>query len=254
MSGFYDPIEYDAATTQGVPGDIDFFIELAMEAQAAGQPVLELACGTGRVAIPIAREGVRVAGLDLNASMLARAREKGADLENVCWVEGDMRAFSLPERFGLIFIPFRSFQHLLTVDDQLSCLRCIREHLAPGGRLAIDIFNPDIVAIAQWMTTKKGGLQRHARQRPDAVRWETRSYDLARQEVDTTFIDETLSDEGAVLSRVYRDLKLRYTFRYEMEHLLLRSGFEIEALFGDFFGSAFEDFSPEMIWVARRPA
>jgi SAM-dependent methyltransferase len=252
MPEFYDPIAYDASA-EGVPGDVDFFIELAKEAHAAGQPVLELACGTGRVAIPIAREGARVVGLDLNKGMLDRAREKSADLANVCWVEGDMRAFALEERFGLVYIPARSFQHLLTVDDQLSCLRCIHQHLAPGGRLALDIFNPDIVAIAQWMTAKQGSVQRHKNSRPDAIRWETRAYRTARQQVDTTFIDEELSDEGAVMSRIYRDLKLRYTFRYEMEHLLLRSGFEIEALFGDCFGSAFEDFSPEMIWVARRP-
>ncbi len=252
MSKFYDPIAYDA-TAQGIPGDVDFFLELAKEAHAAGRPVLELACGTGRVSIPIAREGVRVVGLDANTEMLARAREKSAGLHNVCWVEGDMRHFSLPDRFGLVFIPFRSFQHLLTVDDQLSCLACIREQLAPGGRVAINIFNPDIVAIAQWMTSRAGTAQRHARQSSGRVRWETRSYRTASQEVDTTFIDETLSDEGAVLSRVYRDLKLRYTFRYEMEHLLLRSGFDIEALFGDFFGSAFEDLSPEQVWVARKP-
>ena len=251
MREFYNPTAYDASA-EGVPGDVDFFLELAKEAHGAGQPVLELACGTGRVSIPIARQGVRVVGLDMTPAMLDRAREKSAGLDNVCWIEGDMRSFALEERFGLVYIPYRSFQHLLTVDDQLSCLRCIREHLVPGGRLAIDIFNADIVAIAQWMTVKNGALQRRARTDGRPGKWETRTYRTACQQVETTFIDEVLSDEGAVMSRIYRDLKLRYTFRYEMEHLLLRSGFEIEALFGDFFGSAFEDLSPEMIWVARR--
>ncbi len=253
MRQFYDPIAYDAAT-EGVPGDVDFFTELAKDAHAAGYPVLELACGTGRVAIPIALEGVSIVGLDLNAGMLGRAHEKSIALDNATWLEGDMRSFALDQRFGLIYIPFRSFQHLLTVEDQLACLRCVREHLVPGGRFALDIFNPDIVAIAQWMTSKKGGLQRRARTDDRPGKWETRTYRTAIQRVETTFIDEDLSDEGAVMSRIYRDLKLRYTFRYEMEHLLLRSGFEIEALFGDCFGSAFEDFSPEMIWVARRPS
>lgn len=252
MPEFYDPIAYDAAT-EGVPGDVDFFMELAKEADTAGQPVLELACGTGRVAIPIAREGVRVVGLDLNTGMLNRAREKSADLANISWVEGDMRSFALEERFGLVYIPFSSFQHMLTVEDQLSCLRCIRDHLTPGGRLALDIFNPDIVAIAQWMTVKRGGLQRRGRTVEHAGKWETSAYRTASQQVETTFIDDKLSDEGAVMSRIYRDLKLRYTFRYEMEHLLLRSGFQIEALFGDCLRSEFQDLSPEMIWVARSP-
>jgi ubiquinone/menaquinone biosynthesis C-methylase UbiE len=251
MKGFYNPEEYDEGTT-GVPGDVDFFRELALEAHAQGQAVLELACGTGRVAIPIAEAGVRVVGLDQDEGMLRRATEKGAALDNAAWVHGHMQSFALEERFGLVYIPFRSFQHLLTVADQLSCLHAIYEHLVPGGRLAIDIFNPDIVAIAEWMTSSKGTLRRR-RQGDAPGKWETRAYALAAQQLEATFVDDKLSDEGAVLSRVYRDLKLRYTFRYEMEHLLLRAGFQIEALFGDCFGSAFEDLSPEQIWVARRP-
>jgi hypothetical protein len=121
-------------------------------------------------------------------------------------------------------------------------------------RFALDIFNPDIVAIGLWMTSKRGVLQRRGSSADAPGRWETRSNQTSQQLVNTTFVDDKLSDEGAVLSRVYRDFKLRYTFRYEMEHLLLRSGFEIEALFGDCFRGEFEGFSPEQIWVARRPS
>ena len=77
----YEPEIYDARA-QGVPGDVEFFLRLAKEANAAGHPVLELATGTGRVAIPIARAGVRVVGLDLSEAMLAHAREKSRELEN----------------------------------------------------------------------------------------------------------------------------------------------------------------------------
>lgn len=253
MSEFYHPAAYDAQA-QGVPGDVEFYLALAKRAQAAGRPVLELACGTGRVAIPIAREGVSIVGLDQSQAMLERAREKSTGLDSARWIEGDMRDFALPERFGLVFIAYRSFQHMLTVADQLSCLGCIHRHLAPGGLLAINIFNPDIVAIGQWLTTKKGSLQRRgeAASGRSAVAWETRTYRPASQEVESTLLDEELSDEGAVISRVYRDLKLRYTFRFEMEHLLARAGFEVEALYGDHCGGPFEDTSPEMVWLARR--
>jgi SAM-dependent methyltransferase len=252
---FYDPDMYDARV-EGVSGDIEFFTELAREAHQAGLPVLELACGTGRVSIPIAREGISVIGLDASSAMLARAREKAAGLENARWVEGDMRSFELPERFGLVFIPFRSFQHLLTVEDQLSCLDCIRRHLPPGGRLAIDVFNPNLVAIAEWLTTKRGGLQARG---DDYVhpsgstgkRWESRAYHLSRQEADITFLDEEVGRDGVVASRVYRGLKLRWLYRYEMEHLLARAGFEVEALYGDCYRAPFEDTSPEMVFVAR---
>ena len=258
MSEFYDPDVYDAST-QPVPGDVDFYLELAREADAAGQKVLELACGTGRVAIPIAREGIRVVGLDRSAAMLGRAREKSAGMSTVRWVEGDMQEFSLPESFGLAFIAFRSFQHVLTVAGQLSCLSNIHRHLVPGGRLALHIFNPDIVRIAGWLTVRRGSAQTirgdftHPETGHRAKRWEQPSYQTAEQRLDVAFVDEQIDEEGAVFSRVYRDLKLRYTFRYEMEHLLARTGFEVEALYGDFTGAPFDDRSLEMVWVARRP-
>ena len=257
MNGFYDPLIYDARA-QGVPGDVEFFLGLAHEAHDAGHPVLELAAGTGRVAILIAKAGIRVVGLDLHAEMLARAAEKSAGVETARWVEGDMRDFELPERFGLAFIAFRSFQHMLTVEDQLSCLRCIRSHLVPGGRLAIDIFNPNIVVMGQWLGAKRGGIEKRRDDYTDprsgrtVKAWETRAYDTGRQEVGVNFVDESVDEEGVVVSKVYRGLKLRYIFRYEMEHLLARAGFEVEALYGDCFGEEFEDSSPEMIWVARR--
>jgi len=261
VTEFYDPAAYDGRA-QGVPGDVEFFLGQAKRAHAEGHPVLELACGTGRVSIPIARAGVTVVGLDRSAAMLARAAEKAAGLENVRWVEGDMRDFDLPERFGLVFVPYRSFQHLMTIDDQLACLRSVHRHLVPGGRLAIDIFNPDIVQIGQWLTTKRGGLQRRRSDEDyespgegaGARAWESREYRTAEQEVRSTFLDETVDEDGAVVSRRYRDLKLRYIYRYEMEHLLVRAGFEIEALYGDCYAVPFSDTSPEQVWVAVKPA
>lgn len=250
MTTLYDPASYDAIS-QGVPGDVEFFVRLAGEAKAAGLPALELACGTGRVTIPIAQGGAFVVGLDASPAMLGRAREKGAGLANVRWVEGDMREFDLPERFGLICIPARSFQHLLTIEDQLACLVCIRRHLAPGGRLAMNIFNPDIVRIANWLTTRKGTLQLSHEGGGGWKRWETAEYATATQALDVTFLDEEIDEGGVVRSRVYRGLKLRYTFRYEAEHLLARAGFEVEALYGDFFGNEFTATSPEMVWLAR---
>ena len=256
MSDFYDPEVYDARVGDQ-PGDIEFYKRLALDSHAAGQPVLELACGTGRVSIPIAREGVQLVGLDRSPEMLARAREKSAGLEVVRWVEGDMRRFELPERFGLVFIPFRSFLHLMTIDDQLSCLGCIREHLLPDGRLALNIFNPDLVMMGQSLSVKRGLIERrgdryrHPRTGRAVEIWETRAYHPASQEIVITWVDEELDDEETVVSCTYRTLKLRYTYRFEMEHLLARAGFKIEALHGDFFGSAFDDSSSEMVWVAR---
>ena len=127
---------YDYVVPYATRGDVEFYVD---EALAANGPVLELGCGTGRVLIPIARAGVTIEGLDGSPNMLARCREKLAVepptvQARVTLHEGDMRAFDLRKQFALITIPFRPFQHLITVEEQLDCLRCIHEHLTADGR------------------------------------------------------------------------------------------------------------------------
>ena len=152
-------LRYDAAVPVGA-GEVEFYLELAREAADQGLPTLELACGSGRIAVPLAREGGRLGGLDNSPAMLARAREKSAGLAGVEWVEGDMRAFDLGTAFGLAIIPAGSFQLLLTTADQIACLRCVCQHLSPGGRLAFALEHPNMVAMAEWLTQKRGTLQR----------------------------------------------------------------------------------------------
>ena len=130
---------YDDVVPYANRPDVAFFVEAAV---ASGGPVLELGCGTGRVLLPIARAGVEAVGLDQSASMLAVCRgrldlEEAAVRSRVQLVEADMREFDLPRRFALITIPFRPFQHLTSVDDQVSCLRSIHRHLADDGRLVL---------------------------------------------------------------------------------------------------------------------
>jgi ubiquinone/menaquinone biosynthesis C-methylase UbiE len=247
---------YDAEARPIDLGDTSFYLGLAREAAASGQAVLELAVGTGRVAIEVAKEGIEVVGLDLSPAMLDVARRKAEGVTQLTLVEGDMADFQLGRRFGLIYIPFRSFLLLSTVEQQKACLRCVREHLAPGGRLALNFFNPDIPLMAAWMGPARQGLrpagETAARDGSPAAHWQTRRYLTSTQQIDETRIEERLDKEGAVLSRVYRKLALRYVFRYEMQHLLELSGFEIEALYGGFGGEPFSDSSTEMVWVARR--
>jgi SAM-dependent methyltransferase len=134
---------YDARTL-GFPGEIDFWVARAL---ASGGPVLELACGTGRVSWPIARAGIEVVGLDLAPAMIERAESK-PDTERpdvgarVTFVLGNMADFTLSERFALAIIPFRAFQMLLGIEEQRRSLCGIHAHLRPGGRLIVDIFDP----------------------------------------------------------------------------------------------------------------
>jgi SAM-dependent methyltransferase len=249
---------YDAeqASRPITTDDLAFYVDLAREAAAAGEGVLELGCGTGRVTLPIAAAGVSVVGLDSSPAMLDVARTKTPVGSSVRWVEADMRSLELGERFGLVVIPFRSFLMLLTVADQLACLDRVRAHLLPGGRLAFNVFNPDPAVIAAWRGDHRGSLERLDANEGDSsgrtVHWQTNVYDTARQELDHTRLVEELSDEGAVISRVYRNLRLRYVFRYEIEHLLARADFTVEALYGWFDRRPFTDTSDEMVWLARR--
>jgi SAM-dependent methyltransferase len=231
--------------------DIPFYVDLAKEVAASGQSVLELGCGTGRITIPIALAGVDVVGLDRSHFMLEVARRKSQGIKNVRWFEGDMAGFVLDERFELVIIPFRSFLLLLTAAEQKSCLACIRKHLVNGGRLALNIFNPDLAVMAAW-NTDKHGLWQPQDQGARHQRWATRTYLTADQQLDEKRLEIDLSDAGAIISRVERNLRLRYVFRYEMEHLLTLSGFEVEALYGWFDRRPFDDDSSEMVWVARK--
>jgi ubiquinone/menaquinone biosynthesis C-methylase UbiE len=214
---YHDPAvarRYDEEDGPRDRGDVVFYLGLALEAAAAGLPVLELAVGTGRVAIELARAGVQVVGLDISPAMLSVARSKAAGMSNLTLVEGDMADFRLGRRFGLIYIPFRSFLLLNTVERQRSCLASVQRHLAPGGRFALNFFNPDLPL-----------RQAHSGKR---------------------------SDEGrGRVSRVYGRTRLRHVSRQEMEDLLRLSGFEVEALHGGFRGEPFVDTSTEMVWVAR---
>ena len=241
-------------------GEVEFYLELARAAEAKGLATLEVACGNGRIAMPLVREGIRLTGIDISPAMLAIAREKSAGLDNVRWLEGDMRAFDLGEQFGLIFIAIGTFQLMLDVDDQLACLRCVHKHLAPEGRFAFEVENPNLVAMAEWLTSKRGALARvPGRDYADessgrrVVTWEEVEYHPSRQRYDRTRIREEVDGAGTVTRREFgRPMTVRYFHRYEVEHLLARAGFAVEALYGDLRKNPLRGTSPDMIWVAKR--
>ncbi len=243
----------------GYAVDIPFYVE---EAQRADPPVLELACGTGRILIPTAQAGVPIWGVDMTAAMLAHAERKIATLpaevrERITLQQGDMRDFDLPERFGLITIPFRSFLHLLTVEDQIAALENIHRHLLPGGRLALNFFQPSLPIIAAHMGPTGKALKKFREWTDPAtghrvVSWETRDYETSTQIVRETRIFERVDEDCKVIDRFYRPLTLRWIYRFEFEHLLARTGFAVDALYGDFDRSPLDERSNELVWIARK--
>ena len=237
--------------------DVGFFVEAA---RAAGSPVLEVGCGTGRVLIPTARAGVETVGLDLSTHMLAVCRKRlEAEPDPVRGrarlVQADMRRFELEQKFTLATVPFRPFQHLLTMEDQLSCLASIRAHLVEGGRLILDLFNPSLDMLAGPADGQEGGDEPEFTT-PDGRRVVRRHRAVATDrfsQVNDYELIYYVSHPDGRQERLVQAFPLRYVFRFEAEHLLARAGFEVEHLYADFdkrpYGSAYPG---ELLFVARK--
>ena len=140
---------YDLIAGSGIlKGDIDFYLECAKRFKG---PILELGAGTGRIAIPLAKAGHRIVGMDLSPAMLKLAiakRNANPDIaDRVAFIEGNMKDFDLDELFSLTLLPARAFQHLITPTDQRACLTGIRRHLVTGGHVVIDMFDPNFELI-----------------------------------------------------------------------------------------------------------
>lgn len=233
--------------------DVAFYSKAARQ---YGDPVLELGCGTGRITLAIGAAGYRIVGLDISDKMLERAAAKRCALrreaqERVRMVQGDMTGFNLGEKFRLIIIPFRPFQHILEVEDQIRCLDCVKKHLAPGGRLVVDFFQTDAERMHDLQYLKESLLIEY--DLPDgrhvALSERVAAYHRALQRNDVEMIfDVTHPDRRK--ERLIMAWTLRYFFRYEVEHLLARSGFQLQATYGNFDGLPLQDDSPEMIFLA----
>lgn len=248
---------YDHVTSYGKCGDVDFFVD---EAVKSGGAVLEVGCGTGRVLIPTARKRIEITGLDLSEHMLARCRtnlkDESDDVRSrVTLVHADMRDFSLERNFSLATIPFRPFQHLTTVEDQQACLRSIHKALEIDGRMILDLFFPKLESLIADNLGKEideniefsmpdGSLVRRFYRIP--------SRDLFNQIVRSELIYYVTRPDGTT-ERLVHAFPMRYLFRFEAEHLLQLSGFEVETIYSGYDRSPFGSTYPgEMIILARK--
>jgi SAM-dependent methyltransferase len=237
--------------------DVAFFVEAG---RAAGGRVLELGCGTGRVLIPCARAGIDITGVDRAAPMLEVCRRKlekePAEVRSrVELVQGDMREFDLGRSFALVTLPFRPFQHLLTLHDQLSCLGAIRRHLADGGRLILDLFNPWLEALVNWPGRGEFGDEPEFLT-PDGRRVTRRirivEHDRFAQVNQVELVHYVTYPDGRA-ERLVEAFSMRYFFRFEAEHLLARAGFEVEHLYADYDRKPYgAQYPGELIFVARK--
>jgi SAM-dependent methyltransferase len=225
---------------QDMTEDVAFYVDLAREAEG---PIVELAVGNGRVAIPVAREtGRKVIGIDLSPAMLAQARERadaeGVDLE---LRQGDMRDLELEEPVGLVYSPFRSLLHMPTWHDRRRVFERVAAALKPGGRFAWNAFVFDPMIAARLSAE---GVRQHAE---GSRIWERADYDPTDSRIDiTAWVDRPGEGE--------RKLSLWWVNRAEWEGLIDVAGLELEALYGDFDRRPLGKDDREFVWVTRKPS
>jgi SAM-dependent methyltransferase len=251
---------YDAMTHSSWESDNTDVSFLCEEFRNIQGPILELACGTGRVAIALAQAGHELYGLDASPAMLAIASSKQQQLPaairgRLFLTEGNMRDFAFPMHFGGVFSTFRSFQHLLSPDDQESCLRCIHRHLRHDGILVLNLFDPryDLLLPGESAAPKAPSIVMHPISGNKVlVEVLERTNDLVSQCITETWrFTEFGSDQLEVVRQEEEILRLRWTFRQEMRHLLRLCGFLALAEYSDFEKSP-ASYGKEQVWVAAK--
>ena len=247
IAELYD-LEHDAFTD-----DLDFYRNLAAR---SGSPVLDVGCGTGRVALALAAAGFSVIGLDPSEAMLARARERAAHLppDRVTWLHGPVAGVAPGGPVRLAIVALNTWNHLVDLSEQLAALTRLREWLVPGGLLAFDLASPDLGLIGQpddlvrllWTGTWPGTGER-------VMKFESRRTDEARQlHWVTLFYDRV--DGNGICRRIVTTFAQRYTFPGEIRALVEQSGLIVHNMYGSYELDPYGTGSERLIVIAQRPA
>lgn len=240
MDLYDDVFLYDLVHRPLADPDVFSFFHNAV--QQYGQPVLELASGSGNILIPLAESGIDITGIDLSDSMLTACRRKAAERNLKVKIEkGDMRKFDLGRKFPLIYIAGNSLQHLNTIGEISECFANVQRHLEPGGRLLVEVFNPYIPLLSREM-----GRRYTVGEFADFELTEDVDYDAATQisRINWHFRHQSHGSEKTL------SFTMRQFFPQEFDSLFGLHGFKIEHKFGDFDGSGFRSNSPAQIVIA----
>jgi len=236
--------------------DLPFYLEVA---QKSPGPILEIACGTGRVLIPIARREIEIHGVDNSRPMLEILKrnlqaEPTEVREKVTLHEGDMRKFRLDRKFPLVIIPFRPMQHMHTVEDQLRALRTAAAHLTVDGILAFDVFYPKFEMINRKMGEEVPEME--WKSSPDSsatVRryFRKESVDKINQVFDLTFVYRTFRNEQLIAEETENFQLSFYTYPH-LRALFLLAGLEIVEEYGSFAKTPMDNTAEQMIFLLRK--
>jgi SAM-dependent methyltransferase len=253
------PEDYDLEVDDRNVHDLPFWLGITRGEQP--KSVLEVGCGTGRLTIPLAREGVCsgfvVMGIDPERSMLEKAvklrrREPPGVKAALALRVGDIRSSNLDRVFDLVIMPYGAAHHLLSLDDQLAAFRNARQHLRAGGLFCIDVDAPCLSVLHR---LERGTPRRQDidARRPDGRR--LRRYVTSRfapsQQRATHDYEYDATDANGTRRRYASTFEMHVYFRRELELLCVATGFQCERLIGDYDGSRFDDDARQMILAAR---
>ena len=242
----YDNPEYYDLQNNSIVDDIPFFLK---QIEKYGDPVLELACGTGRITIPIAEEGIDISGLDIIKNMLSyaksKAKAKNIDIE---WIEADCRDFNIDKKFSIIFFPFNSIAHIHDLESIEACFSCVRKHLKHNGKFIIDMFNPSLDRLTRSTFTRYPVANLYdAYNKETLTIMESNSYDADTQinRIKWYYKKNDQTDE------IVNELNMRIYYPQEIDALLKYNGFTIENKFGNYDESPFLSASPKQLIICN---
>ena len=249
---YYD----EAYATKEDLEDLNFYCDMA---KATGGPVLELACGTGRVLLPIARQGIAMHGVDYSPSMLSvledKLRQEPKDVRELVSVfRADIKNFRSNREYPLVIIPFRPLQHMYSVEDQVAALETAAFHLEDGGQLVFDVFYPKFDGLASNLGEELLELEWRPKSDPGKVirrYFRKESVDKINQNFAATFIFRTYEEERLVQEETEPFRMSYYTYPH-LRALFLLTGLEILEEYGSFARTPLDNEARQMIFVLRR--
>jgi SAM-dependent methyltransferase len=236
--------------------DLPFYLELAKK---CGGPVLEIGCGTGRVLLPIARQGIRIDGVDNSAAMLSVLRthlkqELPEVRRNVHLYRRDMRHFRLKKKYALVTIPFRPLQHMRTVEDQVAALTSAAFHLTKNGILAFDVFFPKFEKIPGGIGEEVLELEWHDPADPMKMLrryFRKESVDKINQIFTATFFYRTYQG-GKLVKEETDPLTMSYYTYPHLRALFLLAGLEPVKEYGSFERTPLDNSAEQMVFLLKR--
>ncbi|MGK0388544.1 MAG: SAM-dependent methyltransferase [Maribacter sp.] len=239
----YDASIYDGMNTN--LNDLNFYKRWLPKNKDAR--ILELCCGTGRLTLPIAKDGYDITGVDSTSSMLEQAKIKASEEGlKIKFIEADIRTLDLPEKYDLILIPFNSIHHLYGNEDLFKAFNVVKNHLKEGGLFLLDCFNPNIQLITEGEKEQKQIAEYRTNDGRDVLIKQTMRYENKTQ---INRIEWHYLINGEFNS--IQNLDMRFFYPQELDSYLKFNGFNIVQKFGSFEEEVFNDHSEKQIFICQ---